>query len=80
MFDDVKVKDPEIWTLSLVGDVFGIIDEAFSELSIRDQEALKAFLDDGEFVGQLFLGVKERLMENFWERRASYHRKIKSLQ
>ena len=80
MFDDVKVKDPEIWTLSLVGDVFGMIDEAFSELSIRDQEALKAFLDDGEFVGQLFLGVKERLMENFWERRASYHRKIKSLQ
>ncbi len=80
MFDDVKSKDPEIWTLSLVGDVFGMIDEAFSELSIRDQEALNAFLDDGEFVGQLFLGVKERLMENFWERRASYHRKIKSLQ
>ena len=64
MFDDVKVKDPEIWTLSLVGDVFGMIDEAFSELSIRDQEALKVFLEDSEFVGQLYLGVKERLMEN----------------
>ena len=80
MFDDVKVKDPEIWTLSLVGDVFGMIDEAFSELSIRDQEALKVFLEDSELVGQLYLGVKERLMENLWERRASYHRKIKSLQ
>ena len=80
MFDDVKAKDPEIWTLSLVGDVFGMFDEAFSELSIRDQEALKVFLEDSEFVGQLYLGVKERLMEDLWERRACYYRKIKPLQ
>ena len=59
--------DPEIWTLSLVGDVLGFIDEAFLDIDIENRNALKLYLDDGDLEEGLYAGVRERLLECIWQ-------------
>tara|TARA_B100000700_G_scaffold236153_1_gene261977 strand:- start:148 stop:390 length:243 start_codon:yes stop_codon:yes gene_type:complete len=75
MSEQKRPLDSEIWMLNIIGDVYGFIDEAFSEISIKDQDALKDFLDGTTFNNPLYLGVKERLLENLWDTKASYHKK-----
>ena len=65
--------DPEIWTLSLVGDVFGFIDEAFLDIDIKHRNALKEHLDSGQFGEGLYAGVKERLLECIWQAKIAEH-------
>ena len=55
--------DPEIWTLSLVGDVFGFVDEAFLDMDVKHRDALKLYLDNADLEGGLYAGVIERLLE-----------------
>ena len=59
--------DAEIWTLSLVGDVLGFIDEAFLDIDIEHRNALKLYLDDGDLEEGLYAGVRERLLECIWQ-------------
>ena len=59
--------DAEIWTLSLVGDVLGFIDEAFLDIDIENRNALKLYLDDGDLEEGLYAGVRERLLECIWQ-------------
>ena len=59
--------DPEIWALSLLGDVLGFIDEVFLDLDAHNRDALKLYLDSGDLEDGLFLGVKERLLECIWQ-------------
>ena len=80
MSEEKETLDPEIWTLSIIGDVYGFIDKAFSDISINDQDALKDFLDGVTFDNPLYIGVKERLLENLWDKKASYHKKTGSIQ
>ena len=56
------------------------IDKAFSEISIKDQDTLKDFLNGAEFDNPLYMGVKERLLENLWNTKASYQKKSLSIQ
>ena len=65
--------DPEIWTLSLVGDVFGFIDEAFLDMDIEHRNALKLYLDDGKLEEGLYSGVRERLLECIWQAKIVQH-------
>ena len=71
MSEKKETLDPEIWTLSIIGDVYGVIDEAFSEVPVKEQDA---------FDNPLYSGVKERLLENLWDKKASYHKKSGSIQ
>ena len=65
---DLKNKfDPEIWTLSLLGDVFGFIDEAFSDIDIKQRDALRLYLEKSTMELGLYEGVKERLLECIWQ-------------
>ena len=32
-----ETLDPEIWTLSVIGDVYGFIDEAFSDIPVKSK-------------------------------------------
>ena len=65
---DLKNKfDPEIWTLSLLGDVFGFIDEAFSDIDIKQRDALRLYLEKTTMELGLYEGVKERLLECIWQ-------------
>ena len=80
MSEQERPLDSEIWMLNLIGDVYGFIDGAFSKISIKDQKALKDFLDDATFDNPLCMGVKERLLENLWDTKASYHKKSLSIQ
>ena len=80
MSEEKETLDPEIWTLSIIGDVYGFIDKAFSDISINEQEVLKDFLDGATFDNPLYIGVKERLLENLWDKKASYHKKTGSIQ
>ena len=65
--------DPEIWTLSLVGDVFGFIDEAFLDMDIEHRNALKLYLDNGDLEKGLYAGVRERLLECIWQAKIAKH-------
>ena len=65
--------DPEIWTLSLVGDVFGFVDEAFLDMDIKHRDALKLYLDNADLQGGLYAGVKERLLECIWQTKSAEH-------
>ena len=80
MSEKKETLDPEIWTLSVIGDVYGFIDEAFSDIPVKEQEALKVFLDGATFDNPLYIGVKERLLENLWDKKASYYKKSGSIQ
>tara|TARA_B100000941_G_C28195338_1_gene394077 strand:+ start:204 stop:446 length:243 start_codon:yes stop_codon:yes gene_type:complete len=80
MSAEKETSDSEIWTLSIVGDVYGLIDKAFSDISIKEQDSLKDFLDGATFDNPLYIGVKERLLENLWDTKASYHKKSFSIQ
>ena len=80
MSEKKEILDPEIWTLSIIGDVYGFIDEAFSDIPVTEQDALKDFLDGATFDNPLYIGVKERLLENLWDKKASYHKKSRSIQ
>ena len=80
MSEEKRPLDLEIWMLNIIGDVYGFIDEAFSEISIKDQDTLKDFLDGAEFDNPLYMGVKERLLENLWNTKASYQKKSLSIQ
>ena len=62
MSEQKRPLDSEIWMLNIIGDVYGFIDEAFSKISIKDQYALKDFLDDATCDNPLYMGVKERLL------------------
>ena len=59
--------DPEIWTLSLVGDVFGFIDQAFLNMDIKHRDVLKQYLDDSDLNEGLYSCVKDRLLECIWQ-------------
>ena len=59
--------DPEIWTLSLVGDVFGFIDEAFLNMDIKHRDVLKLYLDNSDLYEGLYSCVKDRLLESVWQ-------------
>ena len=63
--------DPEVWTLSLVGDVFGFIDEAFLNMDIEHRNSLKLYLDNCDLKEGLYAGVKERLLECIWQAKIS---------
>jgi len=65
--------DPEIWTLSLVGDVFGLVDAAFLDMDIKQRNALKLYLDNAELQEGLYAGVKERLLECIWQKKSTEH-------
>ena len=65
--------DPEIWTLSLLGDVFGFIDEAFLNMDIKHRDALKLYLDNGDLEEGLYAGVRERLLECIWQAKIAKH-------
>ena len=65
--------DPEIWTLSLVGDVFGFIDEAFLDMDIEHRNALKLYLNDANLEEGLYSGVRERLLECIWQAKIVQH-------
>ena len=65
--------DPEIWTLSLIGDLFGFIDEAFLDMDIEHRNALKLYLDDGKLEEGLYSGVRERLLECIWQAKIVQH-------
>ena len=65
--------DPEIWTLSLVGDVLGFIDEAFLDMDVHNRDALKLYLDSGDLEDGLYLSVKERLLECIWQAKIFKH-------
>jgi len=80
MSEERETLDPEIWTLSIIGDVYGFIDKAFSDIPIKEQDSLKDYLDGATFDNPLFIGVKERLLENLWDKKASYHKKSVSIQ
>ncbi|MAI12731.1 MAG: hypothetical protein CMM15_01835 [Rhodospirillaceae bacterium] len=80
MSEKKETLDPEIWTLSVIGDVYGFIDEAFSDIPVTEQDVLKDFLDGATFDNPLYIGVKERLLENLWDKKASYHEKNRSIQ
>ena len=80
MSEEKKTLDPEILTLSIIGDVYGFIDKAFSDIPIKEQDLLKDFLDGANFDNPLYIGVKERLLENLWDKKASYHKKSVSIQ
>ena len=59
--------DPEVWTLSLVGDVFGFIDEAFLNMDIKHRDVLKLYLDNSDLNEGLYSCVKDRLLESVWQ-------------
>ena len=80
MSEEKETLDPEIWTLSIIGDVYGFIDEAFSDIPGKERDALKDFLDGATFDKPLYIGVKERLLENLWDEKVSYHTKSVSIQ
>ena len=80
MSEERETLDPEIWTLSIIGDVYGFIDKAFSDIPIKEQDSLKVYLDGVTFDNPLYIGVKERLLENLWDKKASYHKKSVSIQ
>ena len=80
MSEEKETLDPEIWTLSIIGDVYGFIDKAFSDIPVKEQDALKDFLDGATFDNPLYIGVKERLLENLWDKKVSYHKKNVSMQ
>ncbi len=80
MSEKKETLDPEIWTLSVIGDVYGFIDEAFLDIPVTEQDALKDFLDGAMFDNPLYIGVKARLLENLWDKKASYHKKSRSIQ
>ena len=80
MSEEKRPLDLEIWMLNIIGDVYGFIDKAFSEISIKDQDTLKDFLDGAEFDNPLYMGVKERLLENLWNTKASYQKESLSIQ
>ena len=65
--------DPEIWRLSLVGDVLGFIDEAFLDMDVQNRDALKLYLDNGDLEDGLYLGVKERLLECIYQAKIVKH-------
>ena len=65
--------DPEIWTLSLVGDVLGFIDEAFLDMDIEHRNALKLYLNDANLEEGLYSGVRERLLECIWQAEIVQH-------
>ena len=65
--------DPEIWALSLLGDVLGFIDEVFLDLDAHNRDALKLYLDSGDLEDGLYLGVKERLLECIWQAKIVKH-------
>ncbi|OUT49122.1 MAG: hypothetical protein CBB68_12185 [Rhodospirillaceae bacterium TMED8] len=65
--------DPEIWTLSLVGDVFSFIDEAFLNMDIQHRNALRLYLDNGDLEEGLYSGVRERLLECIWQAKIAKH-------
>ena len=54
MSEKKETLDPEIWTLSIIGDVYGFIDEAFLDIPVNEQDALKDFLDSTD-VRQSFI-------------------------
>ena len=80
MGEKKETLDPEIWTLSVIGDVYGFIDEVFSDIPIKEHDALKDFLDGATFDNPLYIGVQERLLENLWDKKASYYKKSGSIQ
>ena len=80
MSEKKETLDPEIWTLSVIGDVYGFIDEAFSDIPVTEQDVLKDFLDGATFDNPLYIGVKARLLENLWDKKASYYKKSRSIQ
>ena len=65
--------DPEIWTLSPVGDGLGFIDEAFLDMDVHNRDALKLYLESGDLEDGLYLGVKERLLECLWQAKIVKH-------
>ena len=65
--------DPEIWTFSLLGDVFGFIDEAFLNMDIKHRDALKLYLDNVDLEKGLYAGVRERLLECIWQAKMTQH-------
>ena len=65
--------DPEIWTLSLVGDVFGFIDEAFLNMDIKHRDVLKLYLDNSDLNEGLYSCVKDRLLECVWQTKIAEH-------
>ena len=65
--------DPEIWTLSLVGDVFGFVDEAFIDMDIEHRNALKLYLNNCDLEEGLYAGVRERLLECIWQAKIAKH-------
>ena len=48
--------------------------------NISADEKLKDFLDGATFDNPLYIGVKARLLENLWDKKASYHIKSRSIQ
>ena len=59
MSEKKETLDPEIWTLSIIGDVYGFIDEAFSDIPVTEQDALKDFLDGATFDNLSLIHISE---------------------
>jgi hypothetical protein len=68
-----KKIDPEIWTMSLIGDVFGFIDHAFCDLDVEQRDALRTYLEASDIGEGLYKGVKDRLLECIWESKTSQY-------
>ena len=73
MANSNDIFDPEIWTLSLVGDVLGFIDEAFLDMDIEYRNALRSYLENGDLKDGLYAGVRERLLECIWQAKIVKH-------
>ena len=73
MANSNDIFDPEIWTLSLVGDVLGFIDEAFLDMDIEYRNALRSYLENGDLEEGLYAGVRERLLECIWQAKIAKH-------
>ena len=61
----------EIWILSLIGDVLGFVDEAYSELSEQEKLTLKRFLQAKTQEGLIYSATCERLLENIWHEKSA---------
>ena len=59
--------------MSLVGDVFSFIDEAFLNMDIQHRNALRLYLDNGDLEEGLYSGVRERLLECIWQAKIAKH-------
>ena len=70
MSDNSADFHSETWFLNIIGDVLGLIDHAYKELSHAQKEHLKAYLHSDVQTGFVYQAVRERLMENHWEEKS----------